>query len=87
MGFVGYHNYGFTLIIEFTENFQNLFSSGGVQIARWFIGDDQRRVATPAAALDMGSDLLVIGRPLTRAASPSAALTALAAEISARDQS
>lgn len=42
---------------------------------------DQRRVATPATALAAGADLLVIGRPLTQAADPDAALAALAAEI------
>ena len=42
-------------------------------------GDDQRRVATPSAALRAGADLLVIGRPLTQAADPEAALAALAA--------
>ncbi|MCB9378884.1 MAG: orotidine-5'-phosphate decarboxylase [Holophagales bacterium] len=45
--------------------------------------DDQRRTATPAAALAAGADLLVIGRPLTRAAEPEAALAALASELSA----
>jgi orotidine-5'-phosphate decarboxylase len=35
---------------------------------------DQRRVATPAAALAAGSDYLVIGRPITAAADPLAAL-------------
>jgi orotidine-5'-phosphate decarboxylase len=33
-------------------------------------GDDQRRVATPAEAVKAGSDLLVVGRPLTEADSP-----------------
>ena len=42
-------------------------------------GDDQRRVATPAAALRAGADLMVIGRPLTRTADPEAVLAALAA--------
>jgi orotidine-5'-phosphate decarboxylase len=42
---------------------------------------DQRRVATPAAALAAGSDLLVIGRPLTGAADPKAALERLAEEL------
>ena len=32
--------------------------------------DDQRRVATPAAALAAGADLLVVGRPVTRAQDP-----------------
>ena len=32
--------------------------------------DDQRRVATPGAAIAAGADLLVIGRPITRAPDP-----------------
>ena len=44
--------------------------------------DDQRRTATPREALAAGADLLVIGRPLTRAADPDRALAALAAELS-----
>ncbi len=43
--------------------------------------DDQRRVATPSSALAAGADLLVIGRPLTQAADPEAALAALAQAI------
>jgi orotidine-5'-phosphate decarboxylase len=39
--------------------------------------DDQRRVATPRAALAAGADLLVVGRPLTRAVEPGRALAAL----------
>jgi orotidine-5'-phosphate decarboxylase len=42
---------------------------------------DQKRIATPRAALDAGADLLVVGRPLTQAADPAAALDALAGEI------
>lgn len=42
---------------------------------------DQRRVATPAQALTSGADLLVIGRPITRSADPSAALRMIEAEI------
>lgn len=41
-------------------------------------GDDQRRVATPERALAEGSDLLVVGRPLTRAAEPESVLSRLA---------
>ena len=36
--------------------------------------DDQARVATPEAALANGADYLVVGRPITRAADPVAAL-------------
>lgn len=45
-------------------------------------GDDQRRIATPRAALAAGADLLVIGRPLTRAADPGRALAELEADAS-----
>jgi orotidine-5'-phosphate decarboxylase len=44
---------------------------------------DQKRVATPAAALSAGADLLVIGRPLTQAEDPEAALAALTAALGA----
>jgi orotidine-5'-phosphate decarboxylase len=44
-------------------------------------GDDQRRTASAATAIAAGADLIVIGRPLTQAADPEAALAALAAEL------
>ena len=43
--------------------------------------DDQTRIATPASAVRDGSSYLVIGRPVTRAADPAAALAAINAEI------
>ena len=43
---------------------------------------DQKRVATPAQAVADGSDLLVIGRPITGATNPGQAAAAIAAEIS-----
>lgn len=43
--------------------------------------DDQARTATPAAALANGADLLVIGRPITRAANPAAAAQAIAESL------
>ncbi len=42
---------------------------------------DQHRVATPREAMDAGADFLVIGRPITRAPDPGAALQAIAAEL------
>jgi orotidine-5'-phosphate decarboxylase len=44
-------------------------------------GDDQSRVATPRAAIAGGADYLVVGRPITRAPDPAAALRAIHAEI------
>ena len=43
--------------------------------------DDQARVATPEEALRAGADLLVIGRPITRAPDPGAAAAAVAASL------
>ena len=42
---------------------------------------DQHRVATPSEAMNAGADFLVIGRPITRAPDPGAALQAIAAEL------
>ena len=44
--------------------------------------DDQARVATPATALRLGADLLVIGRPVSLAADPAAAAAAIAESLS-----
>lgn len=43
--------------------------------------DDQHRVMTPAQAIVAGASYLVIGRPITQAADPIAALRAINAEI------
>ena len=42
---------------------------------------DQKRVATPARAIADGAHYLVIGRPITQAADPQAALAAIEAQI------
>lgn len=43
--------------------------------------DDQKRTATPAAAIANGADWLVVGRPIRDASDPRAAAEAIAAEI------
>lgn len=45
--------------------------------------DDQKRVMTPAAAVAAGADYLVVGRPVTQAPDPVAALAAINLEIAA----
>lgn len=45
--------------------------------------NDQARVATPAAAIQAGADYLVLGRAVTAADDPTAALDAIAAEVAA----
>jgi len=44
---------------------------------------DQRRVATPAAAMASGASYLVVGRPITRAVDPGAATRAILAQMQA----
>ncbi|MBO6758077.1 MAG: orotidine-5'-phosphate decarboxylase [Roseibium sp.] len=44
---------------------------------------DQRRVMTPADAIRAGSDYLVVGRPISKAADPAAAADAVVTEIAA----
>ena len=43
---------------------------------------EQKRIATPAAAIAAGADYLVVGRPIIAAADPKAAADAIVAEIS-----
>jgi len=42
---------------------------------------DQKRVATPRAALDAGADHIVMGRPVWQADDPAAAVQAILSEI------
>lgn len=55
----------------------------GIRPAGTAVGD-QKRVATPAAAMEAGADYLVIGRPITKAPDPAAAAAAILTEIGAR---
>ncbi len=47
----------------------------------WSAVGDQKRIMTPADAVALGSDWLVIGRPITAAADPLVALNAINAEL------
>jgi orotidine-5'-phosphate decarboxylase len=52
----------------------------GIRPAGAAVGD-QRRIATPAAAIAAGASMLVVGRPITHAADPAASAGAIFAEI------
>jgi len=43
--------------------------------------EDQRRIATPAAAIAAGADFLVVGRPITEAVDPRKAAQAILIEM------
>lgn len=45
------------------------------------VSDDQARVATPAEAVRRGADMIVVGRPITRAPDPAVAAAEIEAEI------
>jgi orotidine-5'-phosphate decarboxylase len=49
----------------------------------WHGRDDQRRTMTPAEAVRSGADVLVVGRPITRADAPVKAARRIAAEMDA----
>ena len=57
-----------------------LFVVPGIRPANAAVGD-QKRVMTPRRAIDEGASILVIGRPVTEAADPDAALRAIAATL------
>jgi orotidine-5'-phosphate decarboxylase len=59
-----------------------LIVTPGIRPAGEAVGD-QARVMTPGAAIRAGASYLVIGRPITAAADPAAAATAIAHEIDA----
>jgi orotidine-5'-phosphate decarboxylase len=49
----------------------------------WAAAGDQKRIVTPADAVALGADYLVIGRPITTAANPAEAARRIGEEITA----
>jgi orotidine-5'-phosphate decarboxylase len=47
----------------------------------WYGSNDQKRITTPADAVKLGADYIVIGRPITRAPHPASAAIRIAEEI------
>jgi len=47
----------------------------------WHGSDDQKRITTPADAVKLGADYIVIGRPIVRAPHPASAAIRIADEI------
>jgi orotidine-5'-phosphate decarboxylase len=58
-----------------------LIVTPGIRAAGEVAGDDQKRIVTPAAAISSGSDYLVVGRPISKAADPALAADAMTEEI------
>jgi orotidine-5'-phosphate decarboxylase len=63
-----------------------LIVTPGIRPAGADLGD-QKRVATPGAAIADGADYLVVGRPITQAADPAHAARAILAEIASASKS
>jgi len=61
---------------------KGLVVTPGVRPAGADVGD-QKRIATPAAAIEAGASMLVVGRPITQAPDPVAALDAIVNELCA----
>lgn len=51
----------------------------------WAASDDQRRIVTPADAVEAGSDILVVGRPITKAKDPRRAAADILSEMVSSD--
>jgi orotidine-5'-phosphate decarboxylase len=61
-----------------------LLVTPGIRLAGEAAGD-QKRVVVPGDAIRAGSDMLVVGRPVSRAADPRAAAAAVLAAIEAAE--
>ena len=63
---------------ELGEDF--LIVTPGVR-PEWAASDDQKRIATPAAAIKDGADYIVVGRPITESKNPVEAVRAILKEM------
>ena len=59
---------------------KGFFVVPGVRMPDDHVGD-QKRIITPRAAIDAGASILVVGRPITRAADPDSAARTIAATL------
>ena len=59
---------------------KTLLAVPGIRLAGGAI-DDQKRIATPAQAIADGASMLVVGRPITRAADPAEAARTILEQI------
>jgi orotidine-5'-phosphate decarboxylase len=69
---------------EFGQSF--LVVSPGIR-PLWAAAQDQKRILTPGEAIKKGVDYMVIGRPITKAASPSDAFFRIVEELDRADNS
>ena len=75
-----YVGIGVTVNQEGEGGLEILTVTPGVRFADGDVGD-QKRVTTPAKAKELGSDYIVVGRPITQANDPVAAYTRCKAEF------
>ncbi|KFE34853.1 orotidine-5'-phosphate decarboxylase [Thioclava atlantica] len=68
------------MIRELPQAEGKLIVTPGVRPAGAELGD-QKRIATPAAAIEAGADHIVVGRPIHRASDPREAAEAIVAEL------
>ena len=68
------------------ESFDHTFElvTPGIR-PQWSVSGDQKRIMTPAEAINVGSNYLVIGRPITQAQDPMAALELIEKELGLQD--
>jgi len=58
-----------------------LIVTPGIRATKEVMGDDQKRIVTPAEAVSYGADYLVVGRPIRQAADPAGEADAITQEI------